>query len=168
MRLLIRPEPYPDESLESYLLRLSQENGFERYSVFSGSIKSWLRVQDHEAAGAFPLELCRVNVFHASRSSGLRVRALRLIEQLTDQSPSCLLQLALMHSAITFGREHMAVHRGGHSGCTRKWGGVDGGGYSASHHARRRLWRSLAGSDFGRGNFYRQRLAAHHRHLANW
>lgn len=113
MRLLVRPKPYSDESLESYLLRLSQENGFERYSVFSGSIKSWLREQDHEAAGAFPLELCRVNVFHASRSSGLRVRALRLIEQLTDQSPSCLLQLALMHSAITFGREHKAVHRAG-------------------------------------------------------
>ena len=50
MRLLIRPEPYPDESLESYLLRLSQEKGIERYSVFSGSIKSWLREQDHEAA----------------------------------------------------------------------------------------------------------------------
>ena len=113
MRLLVRPQPYSDESLDSYLLRLSQENGFERYSVFSGSIKSWLREQDHEAAGAFPLELCRVNVFHASRSSGLRVRALRLIEQLTDQSPSCLLQLALMHSAITFGREHKAEHRAG-------------------------------------------------------
>ncbi len=36
MRLLVRPKPYSDESLESYLLRLSQENGFERYSVFSG------------------------------------------------------------------------------------------------------------------------------------
>ena len=74
MRLLIRPEPYPDESLESYLLRLSQENGFERYALLSGAIRDSLLVQDHEASGAFPLELARVNVFHAQRSSGLRVR----------------------------------------------------------------------------------------------
>ena len=74
MRLLIRPEPYPDESLESYLLRLSQENGFERYALLSGAIRDSLLVQDHEASGAFPLELARVNVFHANRSSGLRVR----------------------------------------------------------------------------------------------
>ena len=74
MRLLIRPEPYPDESLESYLLRLSQENGFERYALLSGAIRDSLLVQDHEASGAFPLELARVNVFHAQRSSGLKVR----------------------------------------------------------------------------------------------
>ena len=55
MRLLIRPEPYPDESLESYLLRLSQENGFERYTLLSGAIRDSLLVQDHEASGAFPL-----------------------------------------------------------------------------------------------------------------
>ena len=46
MRLLIRPEPYPDESLESYLLRLSQENGFERYTLLGGpSVTAcWCRI----------------------------------------------------------------------------------------------------------------------------
>src|SRR5574344_2437563 len=103
MRLLIRPEPYPDESLESYLLRLSQENGFERYALLSGAIRDSLLVQDHEASGAFPLELARVNVLHAQRSSGLRVRALQLFAQLTDLDPACLLQLSLMHSGLHFG-----------------------------------------------------------------
>jgi hypothetical protein len=113
MRLLIRPEPYPDESLESYLLRLSQENGFERYALLSGAIRDSLLVQDHEASGAFPLELARVNVFHAQRSSGLRVRALQLFAQLTDLDPARLLQLALMHSGLHFGSGHACVHRAG-------------------------------------------------------
>ena len=113
MHLLVRPEPFADESLESYFLRLSQENGFERYQIFSGSLKSWLQVTDHEAAGAFPLDLSELNIFHASRSSGLRVRALQLVEKLTDQAPFRLLQLALSHSAISFGKHHKAVHRAG-------------------------------------------------------
>src|SRR5574344_16767 len=92
MRLLIRPEPYPDESLESYLLRLSQENGFERYALLSGAIRYSLLVQDHEASGALPLEVARVNVFHVNRSSAWRVRSLQLVAQLTELDPACLHQ----------------------------------------------------------------------------
>lgn len=113
MHLLVRPEPFADEALESYFLRLSQENGFERYRIFSGSVQDWLHTTDHAAAGAFPLELSRLNVFHASRSSGLRVRALQLVDRLTDGVPFRLLQLALSHSAISFGNHYKAVHRSG-------------------------------------------------------
>ncbi|MBQ4666497.1 hypothetical protein GNY84_05595 [Aeromonas hydrophila] len=113
MLLLVRPEPFVDESLESFVLRLSQENGFERYSIFSGSIKNWLYTTDHEAAGAFPLELSRLNIFHASRSSGLRVRALQLADRLTDGPSFRLLLLALSHSAVSFGHHQKAVHRAG-------------------------------------------------------
>lgn len=113
MHLLVRPEPFADEALESYFLRLSQENGFERYRIFSGSVQDWLHTTDHAAAGAFPLELSRLNIFHASRSSGLRVRALQLVDRLTDGAPFRLLQLALCHSAISFGNHYKAVHRSG-------------------------------------------------------
>lgn len=113
MHLLIRPDSSIDESLESYFLRLSQENGFERFYLLSGVIKDWLHTTDHAAAGAFPLELFRLNIFHASRSSGLRVRALQLVDRLTDGAPFRLLQLALSHSAISFGNHHKAVHRSG-------------------------------------------------------
>lgn len=51
MQLLVRPDPFYDESLESYLLRLSQDNGFENYQIFSGSIKEKLQHTDHEAGG---------------------------------------------------------------------------------------------------------------------
>lgn len=113
MQLLVRPDPFPDEALESYFLRLCQENGFERYRIFSGSVQNWLHTTDHAAAGAFPLELSRLNVFHAIRSSGLRVRALQLVDRLTGGEPFRLLQWALSHSAISFGSQHKAVHRSG-------------------------------------------------------
>lgn len=113
MQLLVRPDPFPDESLESYLLRLSQDNGFESYHIFSGSLKEKLQHIDHEAAGAFPLALSKVNLFHAVRSSGLRIRALRLIGELAGKAFSDVLHLAIIHSAATFGRGYKAVHRAG-------------------------------------------------------
>lgn len=113
MQLLVRPTPFADESLESYLLRLSQENGFERFALLSGAIRDSLLQQDHLAAGAFPLELALVNVYHAKLSSSLRVRALRLVEQLTGLSPHCLLKLALMRSTMRMGAGHTCVHRSG-------------------------------------------------------
>jgi len=113
MQLLVRPDPFSDESLESYLLRLSQDNGFENYKIFSGSIKEKLQHIDHEAAGAFPLELSKVNLFHAVRSSGLRIRALRLIGELSGKTFSDVIDLAIIHSAATFGRGYKAVHRAG-------------------------------------------------------
>lgn len=113
MNLLVRPEAFVDESLESFLLRLSQDNGFERYRLFSGSIKNWLYTMDHAAGGAFPLELSTLNLFHASRSSGLRVRALQLIDKLTDDTPFHLLHLALSHSSASFSHHYKAAHRAG-------------------------------------------------------
>ncbi len=111
MHFLIRPEPVCDESLESYLLRLSQDNGFEHYRILSGSLKERLLQSDYEAAGAFPLELAKVNIFHASYSSYLRIRALCLIADLTGQPHTNLLKVTLMHSTVTFGRGHKAVSR---------------------------------------------------------
>ncbi|WP_344954317.1 TniQ family protein [Zobellella aerophila] len=112
MKFLFKPEPYPDETLESYLLRLSQDNGFESYSVFSSVLWEMLMERDHEAAGAWPRSLSRVNVYHTRNSSGLRVRALQLIEQMTDLPSMQLLSLSLMGSAARFG-QHVAVHRAG-------------------------------------------------------
>lgn len=67
MKLLIRPDPFADESLESYLLRLSEANFFERYQQFSFAVQEWLQHNDFEAAGAFPVELARLNIFHAAQ-----------------------------------------------------------------------------------------------------
>ncbi|QIZ75760.1 TniQ family protein [Ferrimonas lipolytica] len=113
MELLITPKPFVDESLESYLLRLAEENGFESYQVFSAVVHEWLQEHDHRAAGAFPLSLGLLNVFHANRSSGLRVRVIQLFEQLAHSGELPLLKLALMHSSATFGKRRAAVFRDG-------------------------------------------------------
>lgn len=56
-------EVYPDESLESFLLRLSKYQGYERFSHFAEDI--WQStIQQHQAiSGAFPFELSRINIY---------------------------------------------------------------------------------------------------------
>ncbi len=113
MQLLVRPDPRVDESLESYLLRLAEANFLESYRLLSGAIRDWLLQHDHDAAGSFPLELASVNICHANQSSGLRVRALKLVETLTDMEQLPLLQLALLHSTARFCNGYRAVFRNG-------------------------------------------------------
>ncbi|WP_055731936.1 TniQ family protein [Agarivorans gilvus] len=100
--MFLIPEDYhEDESLESYLLRISQANGFESYALLSGAVKEFLRQHDAEAYGAFPLELSLVNIYHAKLSSSFRVRAIRLMEELIGLSTWQLNRLALKHTAQT-------------------------------------------------------------------
>lgn len=113
MQLLVRPDPFQDESLESYLLRLAEANRLESYRLLSDSIKAWLMEHDHDAAGAFPLELSRVNVCHAREASSMRVRALKLVEKLTSNHDLPLLRLSLLHSNTRFCGDHSAVYRDG-------------------------------------------------------
>lgn len=111
-KLSIKIDHRPDESLESYLLRLSQANYFESYQLLSRAVKDWLYEHDEEAFGAFPLQLKTVNVYHAAQSSGFRVRALRLIDRLADTELP-LLQLALLGASTRFCFSHSAVFRQG-------------------------------------------------------
>ncbi|MFS8149725.1 TniQ family protein [Vreelandella titanicae] len=113
MKLLVRPRPFINESLESYMLRLSQENFFEYYQQLSRAIKDWLQLHDHEAAGAFPEELSRLNVYHAAQSSSRRIRALKLVESLTDNEKLPLLHLSVMHSSEKFCSRYASVFYAG-------------------------------------------------------
>ncbi|SDL61508.1 TniQ protein [Modicisalibacter muralis] len=112
MQLLVRPKPFFDESLESYLLRLAEANFIESYRLLSGAVKDWLLEQDHEASGAFPLELDTVNIWHARQNSSLRVRAFSLLEKLTDNEDLPLLALSLSHSGADFCGGYRALARG--------------------------------------------------------
>ncbi len=104
---------YLDESLESFLLRLSQEQGYERFSHFAEDI--WFDTMDqHEAiAGAFPLELNRVNIFHAQTTSQMRVRVLIHLENQLKLNNFGVLRLALSHSKAQFSSQYKAVYRFG-------------------------------------------------------
>jgi len=109
MQLLIRPKPEIDESLESYFLRLSTKNLFDSYQYFSDALWQWLMEFDHEAAGAFPRELSLLNVYHADRTSSLRVRAFQLVQRLTDNEELPLLKLAITNSNIKYAKGLVAV-----------------------------------------------------------
>ncbi|MCG3826845.1 TniQ family protein [Photobacterium damselae] len=104
---------YPDESLESFLLRLSQEQGYERFFHFAEDI--WFDTLDqHEAiAGAFSLELNRVNIYHAQTTSQMRGRVLIDLENQLRRNNFGVLRLALSHSKAQFSPQYKAVHRFG-------------------------------------------------------
>ncbi|ENK1254288.1 TniQ family protein [Vibrio vulnificus] len=104
---------YPDESLESFLLRLSQEQGYERFSHFAEDI--WFDTLDqHEAIpGALPLELNRINIYHAQTTSQMRVRVLIHLENQLKLNNFGVLRLALSHSKAQFSPQYKAVHRFG-------------------------------------------------------
>ncbi|MGF1728468.1 TniQ family protein [Photobacterium kasasachensis] len=106
-------ELYEDESLESFLLRLSLYQGYERYSHFAEDI--WHQTLDqHEAmAGAFPLELNRVNLYHAQTTSQMRVRVLIHLEKQLKLNNFGVLRLPLAHSKSQFSPNYKALNRSG-------------------------------------------------------
>lgn len=89
---------FSDETLESALLRLLKANHFEHYNDLSIEIRSWLEEHHPTVAGAFPLALDAVNVYHANQSSAKRVQALRLLEQLVGLPKISLLDISFKHT----------------------------------------------------------------------
>ncbi|MBO1273362.1 hypothetical protein J3L11_17125, partial [Shewanella sp. 4t3-1-2LB] len=81
MSFLFSPEQlaFFDETLESYLLRVTECNSFASYRQLSLAIRDELYAQDYQAHGAFPLELSQLNVIYAQTSSHFRIRALALV-----------------------------------------------------------------------------------------
>ncbi|MCC4834543.1 TniQ family protein [Shewanella sp. 10N.7] len=115
MAFLFSPKvrAFSDESLESYLLRVVAENFFDSYQQLSLAIREELHELDFEVHGAFPIELKRLNVYHAKHNSHFRMRALSLLESLLDLPPHELQKLALLRSNRTFVGGMSAVHRNG-------------------------------------------------------
>ncbi|GAA75154.1 hypothetical protein P20480_1622 [Pseudoalteromonas sp. BSi20480] len=103
MHFLVQTKPYPEEALESYLLRLARDNSYDRYSELADILWQWLAEQDHELEGALPLELSKVDVYHARQASSFRIRALKLVAQLADVNAGDILALAWRRSNFKFG-----------------------------------------------------------------
>ncbi|PKG63729.1 MULTISPECIES: TniQ family protein [Pseudoalteromonas] len=103
MHFLVQTKPYSDEALESYLLRLASDNSYNGYSELADILWQWLAEQDHELEGALPLELCKVDVYHARQASSFRIRALKLLAQLADVNAGDILALAWRRSNFKFG-----------------------------------------------------------------
>ena len=102
MHFLVQTKPYPDEALESYLLRLASDNSFDGYSELADILWQWLAEQDLELEGALPLELSKVDVYQARQASSFRIRALKLVAQLAGVNASDILGLAWRRSNFKF------------------------------------------------------------------
>lgn len=113
MFLITPDKQYLDESLESFLIRLCECNGFESFQLLSGALWEWLIDNDHQAAGALPRQLSQINLYHAKHSSGFRLRAFQLLDSLFDSDARPLMQHALLRSAVTFSPRLTSVFRGG-------------------------------------------------------
>ncbi|MFT6506411.1 MAG: hypothetical protein ACI92O_002314 [Colwellia sp.] len=103
---------FSDETLESYLLRVVSENFFDSYEQLSLAIREALHELDFDAHGAFPIDLKRLNVYHAKHNSHFRMRAIGLLETLLDLPRFELQKLALLKSDKKF-NSSVAVHRDG-------------------------------------------------------
>lgn len=114
MAFLFSPKvcAFSDESLESYLLRVVSANFFNSYEELSLAIREELHELDFDAHGAFPIDLKRLNVYHAKHNSHFRMRALGLLETLLDLPRFELQKLALLKSDKKFNAS-VAVHRDG-------------------------------------------------------
>jgi hypothetical protein len=103
MHFLVQTKPYPDEALESYLLRLARDNSYNGYSELSDILWQWLTEEDHELEGALPLELNKVDIYHANQASSFRIRALKLVAQLAGLNAGDIFTLAWRRSNFKFG-----------------------------------------------------------------
>lgn len=96
---------FEGETLESALLRICKVNHFEHYSDLSIEVKSWLEEHHPTVAGAFPLNLDAVSIYHAKQSSAQRVQAIQLLEQLVGLTRFSLLDICLKHTnAVDLGQ----------------------------------------------------------------
>lgn len=111
--LLVRPQPYNDESLESYLLRLSFENGFADFKAFWKGIRTQLLETTSLSKSALPEQLKLINPYHANHSSAQRLKGLKLISQFANLEPYQLLSLAMYRGGITFSGRFASVFRKG-------------------------------------------------------
>ena len=108
MKLLIRPKPYIDESLESYLLRLCLANYYDSFGILvAAMMNSFPQLQ--RLAGSLPTDLNSINVYHANHSSAKRYRALMELVELTGADISKIESLIVFRSSQSFSKQYQAV-----------------------------------------------------------
>ncbi|MBM7070678.1 TniQ family protein [Shewanella sp. 202IG2-18] len=114
MKFLIRTNIFEDETLESYLLRLANANGFTKFSLFQNSLKELFsrEISKRRLSGALPPSLSRVNLYKAKNSSVFRVRALKLIEQLANIEKRSLLDISILRTNLRFGASRTLSRNG--------------------------------------------------------
>ncbi|AMF93042.1 TniQ family protein [Vibrio fluvialis] len=111
--LLQRPKPQADESLESYLIRVANNNGYENINRFLVALKHYLCHIDSKRFTTFPTDIRQINPSSSQRSSAARSHALQYISQLTFTETADLLRLAISRSPLKFSPSTTSVIRAG-------------------------------------------------------
>ncbi|HHC7267606.1 TPA: TniQ family protein [Vibrio parahaemolyticus] len=110
--LLQRPKPFEDESLESYLIRIANRNGYQDVDRFLSALKHYLCDGDSEKFSSFPTDIRRINPYSSKHSSAARSHALHQISQLTFTEPVDLLKLTINRSPLKYSPSVTALIRG--------------------------------------------------------
>jgi hypothetical protein len=113
VKLLRRPEPFAAESLESYFIRLADNNGYQRFTTMLALSKTALAAENEVLAKQLPNNLSQLNLYHANFASVERYKALLALSRLALKSPQQIVKLALLRGADTYSKGLVAVFRDG-------------------------------------------------------
>lgn len=109
--LLKRPEPYTDESLESYFIRVGNLNGYGNTQKFLSSLKRYLCNKNPSLFESLPPNLSTFNPCHAQLSSASRLHAIRELSQLVFKETVSLQRLLLNRAAGKYSPNSTALIR---------------------------------------------------------
>ncbi|WP_102467597.1 TniQ family protein [Vibrio cyclitrophicus] len=109
---LQRPKPYSDESLESFFIRVANNNGYGDVHRFLEATKRFLQDIDHNGFQTFPTDIAKINPCSAKNSSSARTASLLKLAQLTFNEPPGLLGLTINRTNLKYSPSTSAVIRG--------------------------------------------------------
>ncbi|MEZ9395291.1 TniQ family protein [Vibrio splendidus] len=109
---LQRPKPYSDESLESFFIRVANNNGYGDVHRFLEATKRFLQDIDHHGYQTFPTDIAKINPCSAKNSSSARTASFLKLAQLTFNEPTELLGLAINRTNLKYSPSTSTVIRG--------------------------------------------------------
>ncbi|WP_419240829.1 TniQ family protein [Photobacterium leiognathi] len=109
---LQRPEPHSDESLESFFIRVANNNGYEDIHRFLLATKKYLQNLEHNKFEAFPTDITKINPYSSKNNHGSRVAALHKIALMTFNEYAEILSLAINRTSLTYSPSTTALVRG--------------------------------------------------------
>ncbi|EPW6429568.1 TniQ family protein [Vibrio parahaemolyticus] len=109
---LQRPTPYPDESLESFFIRVANANGYDDVHRFLIATERYLQDIDHYGFLNFPTDITNINPCSSKNSSSARTNSLHKMSQMTFNEPVELLGLAVNRSNLKYSPSTSSLIRG--------------------------------------------------------
>jgi hypothetical protein len=110
-RLLLRPHPVSDETLESYLIRVALANGHKQAKTFMSALKHHLCGIDGSRFESLPIDIAAFNPCYSKQNSASRTHAIRALSHLLFKEPIELQQLTLNRANAKFSPNSTALIR---------------------------------------------------------